>query len=334
MANLVLFGAEWGSSAEPDGLTYSPATFSNTIKRSGDYSFKTYNQQGFWFAIPNKDELYVQYAFYVENYFYSATRHFRAWGNGGPPSILVTDFDSNNHLRVYLGDRSTLIITSSTVFQVGRWYVVELHMKIADSGGIVELRVDGVHEGSFSGDTKPGTATTIDGVGVSLDVGVGMVAWIDDFIVNDISGSVNNSWPNGDKIALLRPNADAGVNQWTPSSGSDHYAVIDEVPPSAADSLSTLTADAKEVLSLGDLPAAAESVSVVQAQTWCFKGSFVDPDRLKIGVNIGGTDYLSSALDLPISAGIKKNALDTNPAGGNWDVATVNAAKLTIQAVN
>jgi hypothetical protein len=59
MSMLVLFGAEWNSSKEPDG-TDGSVVISSTYKRGGDYSYRTYNSEGFWFSIPDKDELYIQ----------------------------------------------------------------------------------------------------------------------------------------------------------------------------------------------------------------------------------------------------------------------------------
>ncbi|MFZ5451446.1 MAG: hypothetical protein ACOZF2_06205 [Thermodesulfobacteriota bacterium] len=333
MSMQVLFGAEWNSAKEPDG-TDGSVVISGTYKRGGDYSWQTYNGQGFWFAIPDKDELYIQYALYVSNYYTPNNKHFRVMRNGASEIIICTDFDGERHLCVWMGNRATKIITSSTIFQLGAWYVVELHIKVADSGGVVELRVDGVPEGIYSGDTKPGTASAIDRVQWYLDPGVGMQCYVDDVIVNDISDSVNNFWPNGLKVKLLKPTADGPTNEWDVTPSGSHYAAIDEVPPSGADYIKTSTADEKEHFDVENLPAEALTVKAVQVQAFCLKGAFLDPDRLKLGVRIDNTDYLSDPIDLPVSSLIRKYSLDQNPAGGSWTVDAVNNARLALQAVN
>ena len=333
MSMLVLFGAEWNSSKEPDG-TDGSVVISSTYKRGGDYSYRNYNSEGFWFSIPDKDELYLQYAFYVSNSYSANYKHFRALGNAGLDIIVCTDFDSERKLNVWLGNRATKIITSSTIFQVGAWYVVELHLRVADSGGVVELRVDGVPEGIYSGDTKPGTAATIDKVHWNLEAGVGMQCYIDDVIVNDPSGPINNSWPNGLKVKLLKPTADGPTNDCDVSTSGVNYAAVDEVTTSGTDYIKTSTPDEKEHFDVENLPAEALTVKAIQIQAFCLKGAFIDPDRLKLGVRINDTDYLSDPIDLPVSSLIRKFTLDQNAAGCNWTVDEVNNARLALQAVN
>ena len=75
-------------------------------------------------------------------------------------------------------------------------------------------------------------------------------------------------------------------------------------------------------------------MKAIQVQTFCLKGAFIDPDRLKLGVRLDDTDYLSEPIDLPVSSLLRRYSLDQNPAGGNWTVTAVNNARLALQAVN
>jgi hypothetical protein len=331
MSMLIMFGAEWNSLKEVDGYDDGPS-ISSTYKRGGNYSIRNYIGDGFWFSIPSKDELYIQYAFYAVTFATNA-KHFRALGNTGTEIIVCTDFDANRKLNVWLGNRATKIITSNTSFQLSSWYVIELHIKVADSGGLVELRVDGVPEGTYSGDTKPGTAATIDRLYWGYDA-TSMDYYIDDIIVNDTSGSVNNSWPNGLKVKLLKPTGDGPVNDWDVNPSGAHYAAIDEVPPSGTDYIKTSTADEIEHFDMEDLPSEALTVKAVQVQAFCLKGAFLDPDRIRLGVRINNTDYFSDPIDLPVFSLLRKYMMEQNPAGGNWTVDAVNNVKMALQAVN
>jgi hypothetical protein len=333
MSMLIMFGAEWNSLKEVDGYDGNPL-ITNTYKRGGDYSIRNYNGDGFWFSIPNKDELYIQYAIFLSSTLSPNYKHFRAMGNTGTEIIVCTDFDSNGKLNVWLGDRATKIITSNTIFQLNSWYVIELHIKVADSGGLVELRVDGVPEGTYSGDTKPGTAATIDRAYWGLSMGTGLQCYVDDVIINDTSGSVNNSWPNGLKVKLLKPTADGPTNDWDVTPSGAHYAAIDEVPPSSTDYIKTSTADEIEHFDMENLPSEALTVKAVQVQAFCLKGAFLDPDRIRLGVRIDNTDYFSDPIDLPVFSLLRKYMMEQNPAGGNWTVDAVNNAKMALQAVN
>ena len=78
----------------------------------------------------------------------------------------------------------------------------------------------------------------------------------------------------------------------------------------------------------------ALEVKAIQVQAFCLKGAFIDTDRLKLGVRIDNTDYLSDPIDLPVSSLLRKHILNQNPAGGNWTVDAVNNARLALQAVN
>jgi hypothetical protein len=157
---------------------------------------------------------------------------------------------------------------------------------------------------------------------------------IDDIVVFDTSGEVNNSWPNGLKVVLLKPNADGGVNQWAPTPAGDHYACVAEVPPAETDYLRAESAELLEVLGLEDLPAEALSIKAVRLDFWGLKGSAQDPDRLQLGVRSDETDYLSGDKDLPLAQALIIHHLDQNPAGGNWSVSAVNGMQLVAKSRN
>lgn len=235
-------------------------------------------------------------------------------------------------IEVFLGNFATLIGTANLIILSQTWYVFELHVKIDDSAGIVEFRIDGVQYVTYNGDTKPDANTVI----TKLQFGqiYSSYSYYDDIIVNDISGSVNNSWPNGAKIVKLKPNADGSTKQWTPSAGSDHYALVDEAVPSGTDFLQSTTAGEVEELALENLPAEALSIAALKADFWGLKGSTTAPTQVKLGVRKNGSNYMSSAKELPLAQGQVTHIIDSDPEDSSvLTPSEVDALQLVLESV-
>jgi len=329
MALIFMSGFEWGTNREFDIRGGSSNT---SDKRTGNYSWNIGNGQFLGKNLPqNLTEIYIQFAFYSD--YGLANVVFFSIRKGGTHLISLRKND-NLQLEVRSGwGGSTLYCTSNIALQTGVWYVIELHYKIDDSNGIIELRIDGNLEATYYGDTKPGADSDFDQIYWGATTGV-TIFNIDDVIFFDTSGTVNNSWPNCLKVVLLKPTADSGPNEWEPTPSGSHYACIDEVPPSGDDYLKAAQADLMEVFDLENLPDEAKAVKGVRADFWGLKGSTQDPDRLQIGLKIDNTDYLSDDLNLPLEQGLFSEFYEQNPAGGNWTVSAVNGVQMIIKSRN
>jgi len=322
-------GFEWGTKMELTTAD-SGTSISSSIKRGGSYSFHYGNGQNGYKSLPvGYQELFCQFAFY--------------WAPTTGDVPVVTLYNGSNDIFSIQRNASNLLevrvgyaggstyITGVTPIQSETWYVVELHYIIDAVNGFLELRLDGNIEGTFIGNTRPKAYDTIDKFRFGHGTGTGG-ANVDDIVIFDPTGSVNNSWPNGLKVALIRPIGDAGPNEWTPSESGDHYTKVDEVPPDNADWLKGMTEGDIEQLDLEQLPAEALTVKAVQADFWGVKGAVLPPDRLKIGFNIGGTSHMSDEMNLLLAQAQMSWLCDQNPAGGNWTAETVNNLYLVMEA--
>jgi len=315
-----MISGEWNNLAELTAYSVQ-ASPNSTKKRTGNYSIRL---DGGSFAfmqktIPALNEAYLQYGWLTTNNWSGATFGLRSGGTW----LVSISRNASGFLEIRSGQGGTLLATGITPITTDRWYLVELHFKLADSGGIAELRIDGNLECTFTGDTKPGSETTFDNL-YWISWASGPQCYYDDVVVNDISGPVNNSYPGGVKLALLKPTADGATKEWTPSSGSDHYALVDEVPPSGTDYLRATANDLVDLFGLEDLPPEAQSVKAVALDFHGLKGSTVAPSRITQIVNVGEVDYVQADQDLPLAEGLVRKIMDENPAGGNWTVAVVN----------
>jgi hypothetical protein len=122
--------------------------------------------------------------------------------------------------------------TTSFVFTPGTWYYIELKVYCHPTLGTVDVHINGSSVYSATGqNTKVDIHNYNDTFRLGGVQGNG-VTWVgpvfDDFYLCDGSGSSCNDFLGDSTVQCLRPASDGATNQWTPSSGSDHHAMVDE----------------------------------------------------------------------------------------------------------
>lgn len=151
--------------------------------------------------------------------------------NGGGTCIGL-GMNSSKQLTL-VRNGSTIVGNTTWTVVADTWYYIELHGFVDNSTGFGHLYVNETLEVSVTGtDTQPSL------VGAAPD----RVRWNNlnasgHMCIDDIYVQVGSSLtPYGTcKILGLSPVADGGDTDFTPSTGSDHYATVDEIPPSTSD---------------------------------------------------------------------------------------------------
>lgn len=118
------------------------------------------------------------------------------------------------------------------------WTHLELKATIADSGGVVQVRLDGAQVLSFSGDTRNAGTAEIATVRFSnhfVASGTRHLLRLDDVYLCDTAGGRNNDFLGDVRVVTLRPNADTVQADFTPSAGSSHYSLVAEAPDDDGD---------------------------------------------------------------------------------------------------
>ncbi len=324
MSMIVMCGFESGSVLEID---MTNDLVNSSVKRGGNYSL--YHGMSTSYAtknIPVTTELYMQYAVYFQGMGSGAILQWRK----GTTVLGYLYFDATLKIcKLYVG--ATMVATGTKVFNPNTWYVFELHIKIADAGGVVEFRVDGLTDMSYSGDTQPGADTTIDNF--NWPGQLYLIEYLDDIIVNTPSGSVNNSWPNGLKIVLLKPNGAGSSTQWTPSAGSN-YQCVDEVPVSQTDYVYVNADGQLDLYTMEDLPAEAKSIAAIQAVSGAWKSGVPAVNNIKNAIRLNGVTYLGANKALPTSMALLSTLWETDPGnpGSPFTVDQINTIEAGQQA--
>lgn len=175
--------------------------------------------------------------------FPSSDAAFWALLDASGSALLTLVVTSAGAVKVYRGTASgTLLGTSAAILSgSGTWDYVEIGPVIDDTAGRVEIRVrpDGVGTATSlyvlsSVDTQPGASSGW----TAEEWYLSDLMTLDDVYVSDTGGSRNRYFKGRTKIRQTVPEADRvpsgapGVG-WTPSTGSDRYAVLDEIPHTA-----------------------------------------------------------------------------------------------------
>lgn len=332
LAKVITF--DWQAVGEGGFAVTNTCVFDTSVVRSGTASMMVAYGDDFFnnFTVPLDtalSELYLQFGLYSVAGTQSYARSMLAWKKG--TTVLGgLKLNTANKLEIWLGNFTTKVAESSASIPAGQWVVVEVYVKIADTDGVITLRQDTIQVATYSGDTQPGTDTSVDTLMFGSAANGSL--YYDDIVIHDTSGTSNNSWPGGVKCILLLPNGDGSTLQWTPTPSGTHYTTVDDAPPSGTDYLQAGSTGLVDELNFADLPAAAATVRAVVAQAWALKKSTSSPTTLALGLKIGGTNYYSPNKTLGTSQTFVQHIWNDNPAGGSFTVSVVNAAQLALQS--
>jgi hypothetical protein len=218
---------------------------------------------------------------------------------------------------------TTVVYTSADSFDaVNNIMLVEVHFKMADVGGVFQVKIDGNLVIDFSGDTKTSTYTTIDSFTFA---GAAHTEWFDDFALNDTSGATDNSWCGDGRVVALTVNGAGDVTQLTPSTAVANYTCVDEIPVSATDYVESSTIGQYDLYNLTTVDLTGKTVRRVwvegRSSDTVAVGGLCD-----LGIKTGGAEDWSSDISLLTSVGrIVGKDYPTKPGGGAWAQADIDA---------
>lgn len=158
--------------------------------------------------------------------------------------------DVNGAINAYRGSGSTLLGASANGQLVAGSYVyVEAKVKVHDTTGTVEVRVNGSTVLNLTGqDTRNAGTGFIDTLAIGPFCSINPTPTrFDDLYILDTTGSAPRNDFLGDcTIETLFPNGEGNYLQLTPSTGSTHYLLVDEATPNTTDYNSSATAPNKD----------------------------------------------------------------------------------------
>lgn len=278
-------------------------------------------------ASENYTTLIIGFAYKSTNAFYSAQTVFK-----------LLNLQLNRHVEMFITTagaidivdaNSSVVATSTGVLTLNKWHWIEAKITIGASGSI-EVRVD---QGPSDSDVFV-SATGEDFLHSSGDADIRFVQLsspggaatgfrYDDIHILDTQGGVNDDFLGDGRIHHLRPTSDV-ITDYTPSAGSDHYALVDETPWDDSDYIESATVTDVDQFGFGDLPTSPDAVDFVFMQARAKKDA--GGTQMKLHIKSGSTTSTGSAKTLSTDYEYHKEIWDTDPdSAGSWTEALVNA---------
>lgn len=265
----------------------------------------------------------------------------RSGGVGATPQLTVRA--ENGFIVLRRGNTGGTIIATAAVPDWVTPTVIyrstNIWATLADTGGRCVVKVDGVTRIDFTGDTLAtgvGTATI---TGLLIGGGTSADRLADLVVCDEIDGTgigqslPFNTFPGDLNCIRVTPAANGNYTAFTPSTGVNHAALVDELPANTSDYNTSTAAGQKDSYTLTDLPATA-SVLAVRETAYVAKTD-AGAQGVKPFIREGGTDTLH-ATSYPLSttfayyAGIVRTVCPST--GVAWTVANVNGLEAGVES--
>lgn len=244
-------------------------------------------------------------------------------------------------LQVFRGNYNGTLLGQSAGSVVSDDVFVHVEVKITfnNTTGSVEVRVNG-NSTPVINVTNVDTVNTanVDCRYVALGYSTGGPGtsdmWWDNWYVWDTTGGVNDDFLGERRIETVVANADTATEDWTPSTGVDSYAMVDEIGPDDDTTyLSSGTTTNKTVLSTAAISTTTGSCKAVTILARTTKTD-VGAATHKVGLVSNAVEDKSADIS-PSAAGYlydSRHVANQNPDGpAAWTLGTADAAQLLIE---
>ena len=282
---------------------------------------------------------FTGWAMYVTSY-NTAVTLMSWWGDAGATQHLTLTFDASGHFQIRRGTASgTVLATSTNIFPMSAARSINTKHTIADSGGIFELKVDGVSWISFVGDTKnAGTNTTTDKTLFST-VASGFtfsdMCVFDDVDATATQGQPNNTYPGDKRCLRLMPNANGTYSDFLGSDGNsvNNYQQVDEVASSMTDYNGSATSAQKDSYAIEDLPLSVSAVVATRVALLAAK-SDAGAGGISPLIRENSTDTFGTDFALSTSAAYYASPTYARKPSNNtlWTINDVNGTEIGVRS--
>ncbi len=231
-------------------------------------------------------------------------------------AVVVDAYRGNTLLQAGTTDIDTPPIT---------FVLLEGHVLVSDSGGKLDLLINGNVEHALTTDTKPGASSIIDFLRFYITgSSVG-----DDFVIDDLTMS-ESAAPGDIRYISKVPDGDSAVT-WTRSAGGTNFSLVDEIPPSDADYVETATNTNQDLYTLADYSLSNTIKHIVQ---WIRGFSTPSGGEFKMQVKSGATTSEETTSGLAAAVEYVSRILETDPDTLlAWNTTGFNAALVGQEAV-
>lgn len=253
-------------------------------------------------------------------------------------SIMVT---STGQVRVTDGTGQGAVLATGPVAVVaGSYQHFECRIALADedTAASVEVRINGVTVLNASGlavSVKGPMAQVLIGCSGQGVFGFPSSMDVDDLFAWDGEGTANNDFVGDKKVYTRFPSSDGAEQDWTPSVGSDGFAMLDNVPPQDGveyvEATTGGTGGDRSTFGLADFPEEIVSIAGVYVQTRLFKTD-AGAASVAVGMISAATEESGAEHPLSTSPTYYGDIFEVDPATSvPWTLSALNAAQLLLE---
>lgn len=208
-------------------------------------------------TFPAKTTMVVGFAYY--QFTQSSTEEIFGFMTGNTVQMRLTTLAAGS-MQVQKGS-ATIETTATSPISLATWHWIEFKVYFHNTAGTYELKVDGNVVASGTNLDTLYAGSDCDG---ARFYGQDQDNAFDDIYLLDITGSINNDFLGDCKVETLYPSAEGVTNiDWTPSTGTDNSALVDD-PVNDADDVSSSTVNDEDLYVFDDLGAGSDTVFGVQ----------------------------------------------------------------------
>jgi hypothetical protein len=245
---------------------------------------------------------------------------------------------------VFDNGQSTVLGTSTSAIASSSFDYLEFKIVHHPSNGSITVK----RNGSETFWTATGLNTAVSGNSSSSSLLLGGVCTfggatedhflkgtVSDFYLLDTTGAgPDNDFLGDIQVEPLRPTADGNYTEWTPNTGTDHFALVDDASNSidgdaTYNSSSTIGNRDTFIFENSAGPVGA-AVKVVCYTMYCEKTTG-GSNAVKGLARLAATDALGTETQIPSPYGFRQSFATVKPGGGSWTVQDVNDAEFGYQ---
>lgn len=252
-------------------------------------------------------------------------------------SVLTT---AAGALEVRRGTATGTVIgtSASGLIPTGAFTQIQMRLTISDTTGVVQIRLNGSTSYALNlsaQDTNNGAAAvSVDSVRLGYTGASAMttVTTYDDFVIWDTTGSVMNTWVGDVRVDSYAPNGEGDTQNFTTSTGSTHYTLVDEASPDATDYVQSATLNDKELFAFADMTHTPTNIYGVVPTVAALKDD-AGNRSIKLLAKSGGTEALSAS-DIALSTTRTRciGVMETDPnTAAAWTKTAFNAAQFGVK---
>lgn len=257
--------------------------------------------------------------------------------SGGTNFFNLTQTGTTGDLA-FVAANGTTTTWSGALPADGNWHYIKMKVLFGttDGNGAFEIYVDEVLIGTLTNiDTRAGTGTVANLRFGGLGSNGTQIAYFDDIIVMDGTGSRLNDYIDPAKIETFAANADSAVVDWAASAGTD-ISCVDDVPNAHngdTDYIESSTAAQESRFGMANLSDTPTLIHAVQVRLNAKQQTAGDTYRGLM--NSGGTEQVGATLTPPAAYAWNRNLIqEFDPdTSTSWTRAGVDALEVGAEVV-